>query len=127
MASHFLNGIALPAGMLWVDEFAWAAAKRSVERSITGAQIIDEATKVAGRPITLQGAQDQGWIRRATLLAVRALADVPGGQYQLTLATGEQFTVMFAPDEAIDAQPISRPELPAHTAPYVATLRLITV
>ncbi|MEZ2740309.1 hypothetical protein [Comamonas jiangduensis] len=127
MASHFLNGIALPSGMLWVDEFAWAAAQRSVERSITGAQIIDVVPKVAGRPITLQGAQDQGWIRRATLLAVRALADVPGGQYPLMLATGEQFTVMFAPEEAIDAQPISRPELPAHTTPYVATLRLITV
>lgn len=127
MASHFLNGIALPAGMLWVDEFSWAAAQRSVERSITGAQIIDVALKVAGRPITLQGAQDQGWIRRATLLAVRALADTPDGQYPLTLATGEQFTVMFAPEEAIEAQPISRPELPANTNPYVATLRLMTV
>lgn len=127
MASHFLNGIALPAGMLWVDEFSWAQAQRSVERSITGAQIIDVAPKLAGRPITLQGAQDQGWIRRATLLAVRALADVPGGQYPLQLASGEIFTVMFAPDDAIEAQPISRPELPENTHPYVATLRLMTV
>jgi hypothetical protein len=69
MATHFLNGIALPGGMLWVDEFAWSAAQRSV----TGAQIIDVAIKVAGRPITLQGI----WIRRATLLALRALVDVP--------------------------------------------------
>lgn len=58
MATHFLNGIALPGGMLWVDEFAWSAAQRSVERSITGAQIIDVAIKVAGRPVTLQGMQD---------------------------------------------------------------------
>lgn len=127
MATHFLNGIALPGGMLWVDEFSWAAAQRSVERGITGAQIIDVATKVAGRPITLQGTQDQGWIRRATLQAVRALADAPAGQYPLTLATGEQFTVVFAPDDPLEAQPISRPELPADTHPYVATLRLITV
>lgn len=127
MATHFLNGIALPGGMLWVDEFTWAAAQRSVERSITGAQIIDVAPKVAGRPITLQGAQDQGWIRRATLLAVRALADAPDGRYPLELASGEAFTVMFAPEDAIEAQPISRPELPQGTHPYVATLRLITV
>jgi hypothetical protein len=127
MASHFLNGIALPSGMLWVDEFTWVAAQRSVERSITGAQIIDVATKLAGRPITLQGAQDQGWIRRATLLGVRALADAPDGRYVLQLAGGEQFTVMFAPEDAIEAQPISRPELPVGTSPYVATLRLITV
>lgn len=127
MSGHLLNGIALPRGMVWVDEFAWAAAQRSVERGITGAQIIDVAPKLAGRPITLQGAQDQGWIRRATLLAVRALADVPGGQYPLQLASGETFTVMFAPDDAIEAQPISRPELPKNTHPYVATLRLMTV
>lgn len=127
MASHLLNGIALPLGMVWVDEFAWVAAQRSVERSITGAQIIDVAPKLAGRPITLQGSQDQGWIRRVTLLAVRALADVPGGQYPLKLASGEAFTVMFASEDAIDAQPISRPELPENAHPYVATLRLITV
>ena len=127
MASHLLNGIALPRGMVWVDEFAWADAQPSVERGITGAQIIDVAPKLAGRPITLQGAQDQGWIRRATLLAVRALADVPGGQYPLQLASGETFTVMFAPDDAIEAQPISRPELPENTHPYVATLRQMTV
>lgn len=30
MATHFLNGIALPGGMLWVDEFTWAAAQRSL-------------------------------------------------------------------------------------------------
>lgn len=127
VSTHYLNGIALPAGMLWVDEFAWVAALTAVERGLTGAQIIDVATKVEGRSITLQGAQDQGWIRRATLQAVRALADVPGGKYVLKLATGEQFTVMFAPENPIEAQPIRRPELPENTHPYVATLRLITV
>lgn len=127
MASHLLGGIALPSGMLWVDEFSWTAVQRSVDRSITGAQIIDVATKVEGRTITLQGAPDQGWIRRATLLEVQALAHEPDGRYPLVLANGETFTVMFAADTAIDAQPISRPELPANTHPYVATLRLITV
>lgn len=127
MAGHFLGGIELPRGMLWVDEFAWSGALRAVDRGITGAQIIDLAEKLEGRPITLQGTQDQGWIRRATLLAVRALTDVPEGEYLLTLATGEQFTVMFAPDNPLEAQPISRPELPADTHPYVATVRLITV
>jgi len=127
MASHVLNGIELPAGMLWVDEFGWSAAQRTVERSITGAQIIDVMDKVAGRPITLQGARDQGWIQRETLEALRALSDVAQERYLLKLATGEQFTVMFAPGDAIEAQPVSRPELPVAKSPYVATLRLITV
>lgn len=127
MAGHFLAGIELPRGMLWVDEFDWSAVQKSVERSITGAQVIDAAAKLAGRPITLQGVRDQGWIRRATLLAVQALADVPGATYTLKLADGREFEVMFAPENPIEAEPISRPELPASTHPYVATLRLLTV
>ena len=127
MAGHFLNGIELPRGMLWVDEFNWTAVQKTVDRSITGAQIIDVAPRIEGRPITLQAVEDQGWIRRATLLAVRALADAPGVQYSLQLADGREFTVQFAADDPIAAAPISRPELPAATHPYVATLRLITV
>lgn len=127
MAGHLLGGVELPRGMLWTDEFTWVAVERSVERSITGAQVVDQAAKVAGRPITLQGVRDQGWIRRATLLAVQALADVPGATYTLKLADGREFEVMFAPENPMEAEPISRPELPASTHPYVATLRLLTV
>ncbi|GEQ77419.1 hypothetical protein CTTA_4424 [Comamonas testosteroni] len=127
MAGHFLNGIELPRGMLWVDEFNWSAVQKTVERGITGAQIIDAAARIEGRPITLQAVEDQGWIRRATLQAVQALADVPDGRYPLRLADGREFTVQFAADDPIAAMPISRPELPASTHPYVATLRLITV
>lgn len=127
MAGHFLNGIELPRGMLWVDEFNWSAVEKTIERSITGAQVIDAAARVAGRPITLEAVEDQGWIRRATLLAVRAMADAPNGEYPLKLADGREFTVQFAAEDPIEAQPVSRPELPESTHPYVATLRLITV
>ena len=127
MAGHFLNGIELPRGMLWVDEFNWTAVEKTVERSITGAQIIDVVARIAGRPITLEAVEDQGWIHRATLLAVQALVDAPGGQYPLRLADGREFTVQFAAEDPIAAAPVSRPELPAGTHPYVATLRLITV
>ncbi|WP_255439747.1 hypothetical protein [Comamonas sp. Z3] len=127
MAGHFLAGIELPRGMLWVDEFNWSAVQKTVERGITGAQIIDAAARIEGRPITLQAVEDQGWIRRATLLTVQGLANVPDAQYSLKLADGREFTVQFAADDPIAATPISRPELPAATHPYVATLRLITV
>lgn len=127
MAGHFLAGIELPRGMLWVDEFNWSAVQKTVERSITGAQVIDAVAKVKGRPITLQAVEDQGWIRRDTLLAVQALADEAGGEYPLRLADGREFTVQFSASDPISAAPISRPELPAGTHPYVATLRLITV
>ncbi|WP_313603974.1 hypothetical protein [Comamonas jiangduensis] len=127
MAGHLLAGVELPRGMLWVDEFAWSAVQKGVDRSITGVQIIDVSAKLEGRPITLQGTESQGWISRATLLAVQTLANNPEGEYDLVLADGRSFRVQFAPDTPLEAQPISRPELPATTHPYVATLRLITV
>ena len=127
MAGHFLNGIELPRGMLWVDEFNWSAVEKSVERSITGAQVIDSAPRVEGRLITLQAVEDQGWIRRDVLLAVLGLANESGGEYLLRLADGREYQVQFAADDPIKAEPLRRPELPPNDYPYVATLRLITV
>lgn len=127
MAGHFLKDIQLPRGMLWVDEFAWSAVNKSVERSITGAQVIDVVERIAGRPITLQAVQDQGWIRRDVLQSVLALANDPAGEYLLRLADGRDFVVQFSGDDPVSAEPLSRPELPPDSHPYIATLRFITV
>ncbi|CAM4082618.1 Cyclic nucleotide-binding domain-containing protein [Comamonas aquatilis] len=127
MAGHWLNEIELPRGMLWVDEFDWSAVAKAVDRSITGALVIDAMAVIEGRPITLQAVEDQGWIARQTLLAVQALAQEPGAQYPLVLADGRSFSVQFAADNPVSAKPVARPELPPADYPYVATLRLITV
>lgn len=125
--THTLGAISLPRGMVWVDELNWSTAERASERTLTGALIIDAATRIAGRPITLEGEESAGWISRATLIALHTLAKTPLGVHTLALADGRAFEVMFAPDgEPIEAKPIARPELPANTHPYVATLRLIT-
>ena len=124
---HTLQLIPLPRGMVWVDEHDWVATQQSTEYSITGALLVDAATRLAGRPITLQGEADAGWIRRDVLAQVRALADAPGATYTLTLADDRSFTVMFAPDQPVSARPIARPELPTASHPYAATVRLIEV
>ncbi|WEM01030.1 hypothetical protein [Delftia tsuruhatensis] len=124
---HLLGSLQLPAGMLWVDEFDWSAVAKSFERSITGALVIDAVPMVAGRPITLEASEDQGWIHRQTLLDLHALADRAGEEHDLVLADGRAFRVQFAEGAPIKAQPVGRPEKPAPSNPYVATLRLITV
>ncbi|EPD40852.1 hypothetical protein [Delftia acidovorans] len=113
--------------MLWTDEFDWSAVSKSFGRSITGALVVDAVAMAAGRPITLEGVEDQGWIRRATLLDLYALADQVGQTHDLVLADGRSFRVQFAEGAPIKAQPVGRPERPALSNPYVATLRLITV
>jgi len=51
--------IILPDDLFWQDE-AWSPVVQSAERSLTGALILQEATRVAGRPITLSGYSGQG-------------------------------------------------------------------
>lgn len=73
--AYTLQGVALPYGLLWVDEHEWTLAAQSQEYSLTGALILQRAVKLAGRPITLSGAADRAWITQATLDSLRALLD----------------------------------------------------
>lgn len=124
--THTLATIDLPRSLLWVDEFDWSAPVRAHEYSITGALIVDQAVRQAGRPITLQGVDDHGWMRRDVLQQLWALADAAGGPMPLVLADGRTFSVRFAPDSPLQAEQIARAELPPADYPYIVTLRLVT-
>ena len=115
--------------MVWIDEFDWQPVEKALEYSLTGALLIDVGVKQAGRPITLQGSEDAGWLTftRSVLTALAAQAAEPEGEFELVLADGRSFTVQFAPESPIEARPIGRPELPTDNHPYVATVRLIEV
>lgn len=118
----------LPRGMLWVDEFDWTPVATEQRWGTNGAQHLHIGVRQAGRPITLRGDENAGWIRRGTLDALRAMAAEPGVAYVLELADGREFAVMFAPDAPIDeTRPVGRPELPTADNPYVTTLRLIEI
>lgn len=123
---HTLATLSLPRSLVWVDEFQWTAPLRAQEYSITGALIVDVATRQAGRPITLQGVADHGWMTRAALQDLWALANTSTAPLALTLADGRAFNVHFADGNPIEAEPITRAELPQADLPYVVTLRLIT-
>lgn len=123
---HTLDTVQIPRSMVWVDEHDWTPVEKSIDYSITGALLVDVGVKQAGRPITLQAENDSGWIRRDVLHALHALAAVPGGQYEFTHADGRSFAVEFA-SSPITAVPLGRPELPADSNPYIATVRLIEV
>ena len=124
---HTLDATVIPRGMVWIDEFDWTPVEKTTGYSLTGALLVDVATKQAGRPITLSAQDDAGWIARSALQQLRALAADPLATYPLTLADGRAYTVMFAGDQPTQAVPVARPELPADTHPYVATVRLIEV
>lgn len=124
--THTLGALDIPRSLIWVDEFNWTAPVQAHEYSITGALIVDVATRQAGRPITLQGVDDHGWVARGALVSLWSLVNSTTAALALTLADGRSFSVRFAPDAPIEATPITRAELPPEDLPYVVTLRLVT-
>lgn len=98
--------VALDADLLWLDENSWHPVEQSVERGITGAQIISVATRIGGRPITLQPEDDgSAWMTLLDIAQLKVWAAIAGQQMQLTLR-GTTRTVIFRHPEPMDAVPV---------------------
>jgi hypothetical protein len=124
--------LVLPDDLLWSDEHAWSPAVASASYLITGALLIQSATRQAGRPITLVGAPDMAWVTRATVEQLRVWAAIPignaTGRFALTFADGRSFTVAFRHAEtAIEAEPVLGIPARADTDFYHLTLRFLEI
>ena len=120
--------LALPDDLLWTDEHAWTATTAAVSYTLTGALIVESADRKRGRPITLAGSTDMGWITRATLNTLHGWASVSGRRFELTLADGRLFTVAFRHHETpIEAEPVTGFAARNDSDFYRATLRFMEV
>lgn len=123
-----LAGIALPDDIEWTDEFAFSPVTQIVTPTLTGALIVEEAARTAGRPITLVS-NEAAWLTRAAVKALQAKADVAGETYTLAWSDGRTFDVMFrrANGQPLDAKPVLRVADLDDTDYYTVTLRLMEV
>jgi len=123
-----LDGIVLPAGLLWSDEFAAAPVAQTVRRTLDGSMVVFFGAQHQGLPITLASQADQGWLTRSQVEAVRLRADSPGGVYLLALR-GQIRSVMFRHHDgpAFEATPLVALANPGAGDFYLATLKLMTV
>ena len=97
---------------------------------LSGALLVQEAALLYGRPITLAGGPDGGWIDRATADALFALAATPGQVMTLTgLPQQAPLAVIFDRSQgpAIEAQMVMRYAYPDAGTWYTCQLRLLTV
>lgn len=118
----------LDPDLFWEDEFSWQPVEQALERSITGALVVDVGERIAGRPITLRPEDDRsGWITRATMAQLKTWASVPGQQLTLTLRSVEHRVMYRHQDRAIDAEPRVHYADPQPTDWLLATLRFITI
>ncbi len=102
-----LDAITLPQGLLWEEEFTWSPLAQATEYSLTGALIVEQATKQAGRPITLIGGKDFAWMTRAQVAILKAVLDT-GAVMTLTLHDARTFSVLPASDSPLSVYPLPR-------------------
>lgn len=123
-----LDSITLPDDLWWADEIAWSPVEQSAEYSLQGSLVVEEAVKLAGRPITLAGHERRAWVRRSTVLALMALAATPGKEMVLTL-DDRTFNVIFRRGEGppIEAESLTLMSAPDDNDWYTLTLRLMEI
>ena len=120
--------LALPQDMRWTDEFDWSTtAQTAPVYTLSGAVVIQQGQKQAGRPITLAG--EWAWLDLGIIRTLRDWSDVPELVMTLTHYDGRRFNVMWRlHDKALrNVSPIAyrRPERADDR--YTAEICLMTV
>jgi hypothetical protein len=122
--------ITLPADMLWTDRRSFDPVAQNIERSASGAQIIEEFQMVGGYPITLvaRGRGDT-WVRRPQVDALRTLAATPlASPMTLTYNDGTVMSCRFrysGSTPAVDAKPVKEIFPEDDSSGYSLTLNLM--
>ena len=122
--------ITLPDALPWTDQHAWSPVEQSAEHSITGALIVQVATRQAGRPITLDATEKNGWkdVTLAKVAQLETWAATPGQQLTLTIgrtAYGVIFRHHDAP--AFSARPLGDYTSPDPAHPYLITAKFMVI
>ncbi len=125
-----LDTIPLPEGLVWSDRYEWTPVSQTVEVSIAGTLIIQEAAQQAGRPITLTAADGQHcWTTKAVIDQIYALTTTAGRTMTLTLAPGVSKQVIWRRDrQPVEAVPVFEVTDPGPDTLYIlAALRFLEV
>ena len=123
-----LDTIDLPDDLFWRNEYQTNQVTQSIDRSLTGGLLIQEAANQYGQQIELVS-DGAAWVKRSTVDALRALEAQTGKVMTLTLWDGTTHSVMFdrTNGTAVEAQQVLRFAYPDNDYWYEITLRLITV
>ena len=123
-----LDGMQLPADLLWLDEWTAARVVQTVRRTLDGALVVFYGQVTGGLPITLESQADAGWLTGSQVGGPCPTGGQSGGLYTLTLR-GQTWRVMFRHHEApaFEARPLVPLANPQPGDFYLATIKLMTV
>ena len=102
-----LDTLTLPAGLVWADKYDWTPVSQSVEISLTGTLVIQEAAQLAGRPITLVGGGQFCWAPRPVIDALYATLQTAGQTMTLDLDADGSHQVIWRRDaQPLEVEPV---------------------
>ena len=120
--------ITLPSGLKWSD-YTWSPVAQTSDYTLTGAVIVQLGTAQAGRPITLEPADDSSaWALKPIVDQIEAWAAVAGKQLTLVYM-GTSYVVIFRHQDApaVLAEPVVFFDDPDSTDYYRLTLKMMGV
>lgn len=121
--------IELDDDLRWIDEFGFSPITQDIERTIGGAQVIQEGVLIKGRPITLSGGVGI-WMPKSVIKSLHTMASQPNLTATLTMPDNTTFKVMFRRGEGspISAEPVRRQTIETDDTMYEnITLKLMEI
>lgn len=125
-----LGAVTLSDHLIWEDEIGSdESVAQTTKRTLGGNLVVISQQLSKGKPITLVASESQGWLTKAQVQAVEALAESAGAVLPLVIGA-RNFTVMFRHEEspAFIAEPLDQIGAQApDTGYYTAIIKLMTV
>ena len=116
--------------LAWPDEYSWSPVVQVTAPSTTGALLVDVGVLLAGRPITLEGADPRAWITRAACETLQAWAVLPAITLTLVLRGVARQVIFDHARRGFEARPLWRlldGEQGAPNDVYLPTLQFLEV
>lgn len=128
MADVLLNGLVLNPNIQWADRYVSFGVRQEVRVSLGGRPLISSAPLIGGRPVTLVATEDSGWLDKATVEALRTMAEQSGAAFSFTY--GEELVnarVMFRHHEspALDLRPLIGRVIPEEGDFWIGSIKLM--
>lgn len=118
----------LPFDLYPVDEFGWSSVVSNQAYALDGTLIVEQATRKAGKPITLQASDDMGAIPRQILETLTAWANTQGLKLWYQREGKTNVSVSFDNSKPpIEAKPLKGFNSPSPTDLFNVVLYLIEV
>lgn len=123
-----LGGVTLPDNIVWEDKYKWSPIMQDVKTTLGGRPVVFSAELLAGRRISLVAYQDMGWLTKAQVDAVIALANVAGAVYVFVIGA-ETYNVVFRHEEppAVEFDPLIPRAVPIDGDYFVGRIKLLVV